>query len=569
MSTWCCTNKKVGGGDEALASRFLNFTATRHDSVNLYEFLGLKEKIDEVDKRILEDIVKSMHVDQCFQAIMNAMIDGKALPQVSMDVFDLVMSRMLSYMDKHGVDTKEIRCVMMARNLARVYTILNCKATERVFFFVFFSKFFFLFFSPGKLMLYDVPGAPYAGREFEMDQLIDAVPYMYCTKQIAIFAITQLSEMFVHPIRDVVMRAVLKTAGFPYTEGHSVEDYVKEDVEVNLPWLTIDEKNNPVEVTGQDGISSSLIRVPRGGGRDNDGDGQDDPSAVMKPQTDYYYDFNYVILRGKYDELKRLIAQNTTGIKAGPEQVDSCIDALTKNVFIEVDPYVRQSTKHFRDERAHNIPFRPIRKGKKERIPAIKREFGNGYIAVALEAIGRLDESLLIEAVGSCIYDGFRPQNILLGIHPEELICFPNGEERIHQYSGLYMTLEMSPENKVIFSTGENFTTPEVTCLNPTLRKMTVGPSRDPDKAVEKKNDYTTKIMEGKTKRLKPVHEIGEDLDDWGCKVHHYRTYMMGVPEHSQGLQRNIFQVRHLGLTRKCFFHLSFFPPGHSRSSAS
>lgn len=362
------------------------------------------------------------------------------------------------------------------------------------------------------------------------------------------------SQMFVHPIRDVVMRAVLKTAGFPYTEGYRVEDYVKEDVEIKLPWLTIDEKNNPVEVTGQDGISNSLVRVPRGG---RDSDGQDDPTAVVKPQTDYFYDFNYVILRGKYDELKRLIAQNTTGIKAGPEQVDSCIDALTKNVFIEVDPYVRQSMKHFRDERMHDIPFRPIRKGKKERIPAIKREFGNGYIAVALEAIGRLDESLLIEAVGSCIYDGFRPQQILLGIHPEELICFPNGEERIHQYSGLYMSLNMSPENKVIFSTGEKFTTPEVTCLNPTLRKMTVGPSRDPDKAVEKKNDYTTEIMEGKTKRLKPVHEIEEDLDDWGCKVHHYRTYMMGVPEHSAGLQRNIFQV-----TATDGFFISFFLRG-------
>lgn len=48
-------------------------------------------------------------------------------------------------------------------------------------------------------MLYDVPGAPYAGREFEMDQLIDAVPYMYCTKQIAIFAITQLSEVGCFP----------------------------------------------------------------------------------------------------------------------------------------------------------------------------------------------------------------------------------------------------------------------------------------------------------------------------------------------------------------------------------
>lgn len=126
------------------------------------------------------------------------------------------------------------------------------------------------------------------------------------------------------------------------------------------------------------------------------------------------------------------------------------------------------------------------------------------------------------------------------------------------------MKLDMTPGFRSIFSTGEKFTTPEVTCLNQTLRETIVGPSRDPDKAVEHKNDYTTDLMEGKTKRLKPVHEIEEDLDDWGCKVHHYRTYMMGVPEMSPGLHRNIFQVRQREREMNRFFFIergSFFRP--------
>jgi hypothetical protein len=48
---WCCTNKKVGGGDEAIASRFFNFIMTRSET-DLFEMLGLKDRLDDQDKTL-------------------------------------------------------------------------------------------------------------------------------------------------------------------------------------------------------------------------------------------------------------------------------------------------------------------------------------------------------------------------------------------------------------------------------------------------------------------------------------------------------------------------------------
>jgi len=48
---WCCTNKKVGGGDEAIASRFFNFVMVRSE-VDLFEFIGINNRMDQEDATI-------------------------------------------------------------------------------------------------------------------------------------------------------------------------------------------------------------------------------------------------------------------------------------------------------------------------------------------------------------------------------------------------------------------------------------------------------------------------------------------------------------------------------------
>ncbi len=50
----CCTNKRVNLGDEALASRFLNFVISRADC-DLFEMLGIANSLDDQDKQASDD----------------------------------------------------------------------------------------------------------------------------------------------------------------------------------------------------------------------------------------------------------------------------------------------------------------------------------------------------------------------------------------------------------------------------------------------------------------------------------------------------------------------------------
>lgn len=193
----CCTNKRVGKGDEAIASRFLNFAITRAD-VDLYEYLGINERLDDLDKQRNADFVKMLQVKQCLLAITMALIDAGALPEPSMDVYDTLLSRILAFLTQQGMDTSAVRGAQMTKRLARVYVILNAI-----------------------INLYDRPGAKYAKRDFELWQLADLLPYLYCTKQVALFAITQTGEIYIHPLQAIVVKAAFGVSGFPYVKGTS------------------------------------------------------------------------------------------------------------------------------------------------------------------------------------------------------------------------------------------------------------------------------------------------------------------------------------------------------------
>ena len=116
---------------------------------------------------------------------------------------------MLAYFKEQGVNTNAIRKVDMVRRVATMYVVLN-----------------------GLICLYDNPGAKHAGKEFEMSQLMDLIPYLYCTKQIAIFTMTQTEEVFLNPLRSAVLRGVMALAKLPYVRGKTIEEYFKVSSEV-------------------------------------------------------------------------------------------------------------------------------------------------------------------------------------------------------------------------------------------------------------------------------------------------------------------------------------------------
>ncbi len=117
---WCATNKMVGGGDEAIASRFFNFVMTRSET-NLYEMNGikvtpflldgvaisapsrpltttLKDILDDEDEMIKKDAIHAWRVKQALLALCLVLIDSGVLPRPSMDVFDKLQARILSYL---------------------------------------------------------------------------------------------------------------------------------------------------------------------------------------------------------------------------------------------------------------------------------------------------------------------------------------------------------------------------------------------------------------------------------------------------------------------------------------
>lgn len=166
--------------------------------MDLYEYLGINERLDDLDKQRNQDFVKMLQVKQCLLAITMALIDAGALPEPSMDVYDTLLSRMLAFMHQQGMNTSAVRGAQMTKRLARVYIILNAI-----------------------INLYDRPGAKYAKRDFELWQLADLIPYLYCTKQIALFAITQTGEIYVHPLQAIVVKSAFSVSRFPYVKGTS------------------------------------------------------------------------------------------------------------------------------------------------------------------------------------------------------------------------------------------------------------------------------------------------------------------------------------------------------------
>jgi len=180
------TNEPENRSEEAFASRFLNFVMTRADC-NLWDYLGVKERTSDQDRKLNEERVHQWRTMQGLIAIVQALIESRVLPEPSMDVFDAIQSKILQYLDSFGIDTRQIRSTQMVRRLARIYVITYAL-----------------------LMIYDVPGAVHAGKPFDLGQLLDTIPYLYCTKQIAIFAITQTGEIYLHPMRSIVLKGALK-----------------------------------------------------------------------------------------------------------------------------------------------------------------------------------------------------------------------------------------------------------------------------------------------------------------------------------------------------------------------
>lgn len=209
----CCTNKRIDCTEEAIASRFLSFVITRAE-VDIYEFLDIKSKTDDLDTQKKKDFVHMLRVKQCLIAMAQILIDVGALPEPSMDAYNILSTRMTAYFKQHGLEPDSFtRATQIIGRLARVYTILNAV-----------------------IQVFDAPGALHYGALFKLEMLMDLAPYLYSTKQITIFTMTQVGEVYFRPLQMLVLATLLKTADFTYQRGRTLEQHVRGDVNRKLKW---------------------------------------------------------------------------------------------------------------------------------------------------------------------------------------------------------------------------------------------------------------------------------------------------------------------------------------------
>lgn len=121
----CCTNKRIDSSEEAIASRFLSFVITRPE-VDIFEFLDIKSKTNDLDAQKKRDFIHMLRVKQCLIAMTQILIDVAALPEPSMDAYNMITTRMTAYFKQNGLEPESlVRSSQIIARLARIYTILN------------------------------------------------------------------------------------------------------------------------------------------------------------------------------------------------------------------------------------------------------------------------------------------------------------------------------------------------------------------------------------------------------------------------------------------------------------
>jgi hypothetical protein len=212
--------------------------------------------------------------------------------------------------------------------------------------------------------------------------------------------------------------------------------------------------------------------------------------------------------------------------RLGVNEVGAEMDAMTK-VFITVKPFRKISMQHYKGLSGDSITkYVLLRENTVAKIPVVIRDFPNEMVYVALEALVKLDDNLILDAINSCVYEGLRPRKLLLGIH--EKTPHPVYEQTTVYHTELYSVLTMDPEYIDTSSFLPCFAAPDVSYIEPSVRQIYTGPRRHPDKEAKGETYAKERI-----KRMEPILVIEEDIDDWAHEKHHYASACPGSHEES------------------------------------
>lgn len=485
---FCNTNKKINAGEEALASRFLQFTIARPKE-SLARLRGAKDRYSPADTQATRDQVQHWCVMQALVAIVSKLQDMLLVSKVSMDVFDMITIRMSDYLRYKGIDTEQIRHFIMMERLARVFTIVDALNN-----------------------IYNVAGARFYGERFSVEQLLHIDPYLYCTKQATLWVWTATSEMIIDPMRQVTIRAALFNAHINTQRdkdfNYSLGEILKHDR--CITWKQCVKPGQQQQQQQQQQAFES------GGG-----------AAHEVPNR--YFDFNYVRIPGNFQDTVAKIARETRP-RIGANEVEGHLKALCRD-YISVRPYKKYPVKSYNEARQKDnnngqttmgVFFEPSVEDYTEKLQIVQIDTQLNEVCIAVEALNHYNEYVIWEAFMTCIHDNFRPQVFLTG-------------NQVKDHPGLFETIGIDAKTIAEENGGECFALSNQTWITKNAKVM----MRDfLFSNAEDTGEMGYDVSE--SERMDEFIRIYEDLDDWGCGKHHDRVAIPGPIEQNPAKRTTI-----------------------------
>ena len=180
------------------------------------------------EKKKMAAYVKNRQIEQTLVALYYKNVKSGVLPEPTMTVCDLLVGKLIVVLRQMGVKMGNYRKYERVLNQAHAMTVTH--ALQCAF--------------------HNQYGGDWRNREFSTPDLAFILPYLYCTKQIALLAFTSLLDDFINPMQGAVLRGLYDMARFPVTEfrgllhddetaGSALETLATQHK--NLSWRRLDE----------------------------------------------------------------------------------------------------------------------------------------------------------------------------------------------------------------------------------------------------------------------------------------------------------------------------------------
>lgn len=177
------TNEPPKNVPDALMQRFSLWMVPEKEIKDGRKIDHFLDPSREVDQSLENQVNKIFQDEQFLVCIVEKLIWVSIIPDVNMDLARSVWRDLEEELAPKGIDLTLTRNMQRVQLLARTLTILN--ALEMVF---------------------HLPSSPVYNKPFEWDHFLKLIPFMVCTEEIAITAITMMSEQYIMSGEEIILR---------------------------------------------------------------------------------------------------------------------------------------------------------------------------------------------------------------------------------------------------------------------------------------------------------------------------------------------------------------------------